>query len=186
MKGQEWRAIVSNYAEFYARAAGDWEKPSDRMRELAESPGGLPAEERWAPRARSACVFCARSYWTEELTPCFLAGAQCFMKSPARVVALLDWSVYHAQWPNIPADELQASAVNLRVGNTSSFALVLLHKRRVSEAQATGGAATFVCLGCRGAFGQFAITNHMWLGRQDPFIRDANLSHQWVWLWRVW
>jgi len=36
-KGQAWRAIVSNYAEFYARGAVDWENPSDRMRELAES-----------------------------------------------------------------------------------------------------------------------------------------------------
>ena len=129
--------------------------------------------------------FCARSYWTEELTSCFLAGTRCFMKSPAKVVALLDWSVYHAQWPNIPAEELQASAVNLGVGNTSSFALVLLHKRRVSEAQAKGGAAAFVCHDCRGAFGgqnprmcKFAIANHMWLGRQDPLVRDANLSHQ--------
>ena len=101
------------------------------------------------------------------------------------MVALLDWNVYHAQWPNIPAEELQASAVNLRVGNTSSFALVLLHKRRVSEAQATGRAAAFVCHDCRGAFGgqnprmcKFAIANHMWLGRQSPLFRDANLSHQ--------
>ena len=116
VKGQEWRAIVSNYAECYAKATVDWQNPSDRMRELAESSEGLPAEERWAPRPRSACVFYARRYWTEELTSCFLAGARCFMKSPARVVALLDWSVYHAQWPNIPAEELQASAVNLRVG----------------------------------------------------------------------
>ena len=85
------------------------------MRELAGSSEGLSAEERWAPRARSACVFCARTYWTEELTSCFLAGAQCFMKSPTKVVALSDWRVYRAQWPDIPTEELQASAVNLRV-----------------------------------------------------------------------
>ena len=25
---------------------------------------------------------------------------------------------------------------------------------------------------------KFAIANHMWLGRQDPLFREANLSHQ--------
>jgi len=72
-----------------------------------------------------------------------------------------------------------------RQGFMRSPALVLMHKRRVSEAQATGGAAAFVCHDCRGAFGarnprmcKFAVANHMWLGRQDPLFRGANLSHQ--------
>ena len=94
-QGEEWRAIVANYAEFYARSAADWEKPTARMRELAQTPAGLPAGERWAPRARCACVFCARLHWSEELYWEFLAGDGCFMKNPGSVAKLLSWEVYH-------------------------------------------------------------------------------------------
>ena len=111
VQGEEWRAIVANYAEFYARSAADWEKPTARMRELAQTPAGLPAGERWAPRARCACVFCARLHWSEELYWEFLAGDECFMKNPGSVAKLLSWEVYHEHWPDIPADELRTSAV---------------------------------------------------------------------------
>ena len=42
-----------------------------------------------------------------------------------------------------------------------------------------------MCQDCREAFAvcnprmcKYALANHMWLGRQDPLFRDANLSHQ--------
>ena len=185
VQGEEWRAIVANYAEFYARSAADWEKPTARMRELAQTPAGLPAGERWAPRARCACVFCARLHWSEELYWEFLAGDGCFMKNPGSVAKLLSWEVYHEHWPDIPAEELRASAVRLRIGSTDTFQLVLMHKRRVSEAQASGERPVLVCEDCKGAFAlrqprvcRFAAANHLWLGRNDPLFRSANLSHQ--------
>ena len=50
---------------------------------------GIPRELRWQPRQRTACVFCARSHWLEELHDVFLAGEQCFMREPHRVWDLL-------------------------------------------------------------------------------------------------
>ncbi len=82
VQGQEWRASVANFSEFYARSATDWEKPTQRMRELAQTPEGLPADERWAPRALRACVFCRMRHWSEDITWEFLAGENCFMKNP--------------------------------------------------------------------------------------------------------
>eukprot|EP00969_Alexandrium_andersonii_P152060 6724255-Alexandrium_andersonii.AAC.1 len=54
-KGEEWRAVVENYSEFYARSAVDWERPTAHMREALGGPDGLPAEARWESRARHAC-----------------------------------------------------------------------------------------------------------------------------------
>ena len=68
VQGEEWRAIVANYAEFYARSAVDWEKPTARMHGLDQTSEGLPAHERWEPRARIACVFCAMLRWSEDLS----------------------------------------------------------------------------------------------------------------------
>ncbi|CAK0887182.1 unnamed protein product [Prorocentrum cordatum] len=185
VKGEEWRAIVANYAEFYARAAVDWEKPTERMRELAQTPEGLSADERWAPRTRCACVFCARLHWSEDLSLEFLAGKDCFMKNPEAVAKLLSWEVYHKHWPDIPEAELRASAVRLRIGNTDTFQLVLMHKRRVTDAQALGDERAPVCEDCLCAFSprhprmcKFTFANHLWLGRNDPLFRNANLSHQ--------
>ena len=62
---------------------------------------------------------------------------------------------------------------------------MLLHKRRVNEAQASGDEPVFTCVDCFAAFSparpsmsKYALANHMWLGRWDPLFRDANLSHQ--------
>ena len=152
VKGEEWRAIVANCAEFYARSAVEWEKPTARMRELAQTPAGLPAGERWAPRARCVCVFGSRLHWYEELSWEFLAGDRCFMKSPGSVAKLLSWAVHHEQLPDIPAEELRASAVRLRIGSNDTSQFVLVHKRRVSEAQASGERPALVCEDCMDAF----------------------------------
>ena len=62
---------------------------------------------------------------------------------------------------------------------------VLLHKRRVTEAQAAGEAVVHVCSDCRQAFEsgspwlcKYALANDLWLGRWEPLFRNANLSHQ--------
>ena len=186
VKGQEWRAIVSNFTEFFSRSAMDWEKFTREMRRLLTSEQGLPFQSRWSPRARRACVFCARLLWQEELFDLFLAGPECFMKSPERVADLLAWEEYSAHWSDIPVEELKASAVDLRLGATDEFRLVLLHKRRVNEAQASGNQKVFVCADCHEAFCppapwmyKYALANHLWLGRWDPLFREAisNLCH---------
>ena len=65
--GQEWRAIVANFAEFYGRSATDWENFTTEMEAALKSEEGLRPEQRWLPRQTAACVFCARSHWLEQL-----------------------------------------------------------------------------------------------------------------------
>ena len=185
VKGQEWRAIVANYSEFFARSAMDWENFTTRMEQDLQGGIGLPPSSRWAPRSRQACVFCARLMWREDVKEVFLAGPSCFMTSPALVAELLDWNKYHEHWPKIPEAELKASAVNLREGNTEIRKLVLLHKRRVNQAQASGKQEVFVCTDCHEAFKskkpqlcKYCLAQHLWLGRWDPLFRGANIAHQ--------
>ena len=155
------------------------------MTELLQSDAGLPPTSRWYPRSRRACVFCARCLWREELTHVFLAGPNCFMASPQRVADLLDWKEYHSLWPSIPEAELKASAVNLRIGNTDEYRMLLLHKRRVDKMQAAGEKEVYVCEECEEAFKptrpclcKYALANMLWLGRSDPLFRHANIAHQ--------
>ena len=185
VKGQEWRAILANFSEFFARSAMDWENYSPQMEQSLQEGVGLAPSSRWAPRSRQACVFCARSMWREDLEEVFLAGPNCFMASPSLVAEMLDWKLYHEHWPDIPEAELKASAVNLRVGSSENYRLVLLHKRRVSQAQASGEQEAFVCGDCYSAFQptrpqlcRYSLANHLWLGRWDPLFRRANISHQ--------
>ena len=185
VKGQEWRAIAANFSEFFARAALDWDNFTPQMNEMLWSPDGLSAEHRWTPRCLQACVFCTRRLWQEDLLEVFLAGPQCFMRRPDIVAEMLAWERYHEAWEHIPVAELKASAVWLRIGTTTQERLVLMHKRRVDDAQRRGEKAVFVCHDCYEAFSlkkpylcRFALANHLWLGRWDPVFRDANLSHQ--------
>ena len=185
VKGQEWRAVQANFAEFYARSAMDWEWFTPEMDERLSSPEGLPADRRWSPRCLRACVFCARRLWQEELYEVYLAGEYCFMHNPGAVAEMLDWSRYHQVWEDIPEAELKGSAVSLRIGCSDEERLVLLHKRRVNDQQRWGDAPVFVCEDCHAAFSlkkprmcRFALANHMWLGRWMPLFRNANLSHQ--------
>lgn len=187
VKGQEWRAILQNFSEFFARSSLDWENFTPEMQEAMASKGGVGPDERWVCRSRCACVFCARKHWREELHEVFLAGPDCFMESPAEVAKLLHWKAYHQHWPDIPEEELKASAVKLRIGDTEprEYQLVLLHKRRVSQAQADGDEKVFVCSDCHDAFKlrkphlcKFCLANHMWIGRWDPLFRLANIAHQ--------
>ena len=159
VSGQEKRAIISNFSEFYARAAMDWEKLTPEMKSQLKSAEGLQPHQRWAPRSRRACVFCARLLWHEDLHELYLAGPDCFMKSPERVAELLAWEAYYDLWlgtelHDIPAlkDDLESSSVELRVGDTDEVRKLLLHKRRVNGDQAYGRATCFVCGDCEEAF----------------------------------
>ena len=189
--GQEWRSIISNFSEFYARSATDWQNFMPEMRALAAGSDGLPPERRWQCRQRVACVFCARKLWLEDLYQLHLAGDACFMYNPAAVWDLLACERYAERWPLIQeTGELEASCVIVSVPGTRKKPTaqeykVLLHKRRVSLAQAAGCEPVNVCMDCKEAFEpenpwlcKYSLANDLWLGRWDSLFRNANLSHQ--------
>lgn len=115
------------------------------------------------------------------------------MAKPHVVWKMLAVSRYAERWPLIAATgELEASSVTVEaLGKKSKRPRtvcqyqVLLHKRRVTDAQAAGEVAVRACLDCKVAFEgeapwlcKYALANDLWLGRWDPLFRDANLSHQ--------
>ena len=147
---------------------------------------GIRAEDRWEPRSRAACVFCARTDWKEGLFYVTLAGDKCFMANQHAVSDLLHCRSYAKRWPDIPEDELRCSAVSLCVGTRAVRRRVLLHKRRVDAGQANGDAPVFVCSDCHAAFSpwtpilcNYALPNDLWIGRWHPILRRStnNLSH---------
>ena len=95
VKGQAWRVIVANYSEFLARSATGWSKFNPEMKSAMASSEGLSADQRWSERALQACVFCTRRLWKETLREEYLAGPECFMKTPNKVADLLAWEKYH-------------------------------------------------------------------------------------------
>ena len=122
------------------------------MSEALNSEEGLRPEDRWLPRQRAACVFCARLHWLEELHDVYLAGSQCFMSKADAVWKMLEVSRYAKRWPLIAATgELEASSVTVQASGQKSKKSrpdryqVLLHKRRVSAEQAAGHASVHVC-----------------------------------------
>ena len=161
----------------------DWDLPQSAAAKLDSASGLLP-EERWTPRHRTACVFCARLHWREEIHDRFISGPKCFMEKPDKVWRLLAVDRYHERWPLIPLEELQASAVNM--GATGSHAnYVLLHKRRVSDAARQGTEPVPVCADCFEAFSpktpwlcRYSFGNDLWWGRYDQLLREANLAHE--------
>ena len=191
VSGQECRAIVANFAEFYSRSATDWENFTPDMVAALNSEDGLRPEDRWEPRHRAACVFCARCKWAEELHRVFIAGDKCFMANPNDVWNMLKVERYAERWPLIAlTGELEASSVTVsaphkkKKGECNEYR-VLLHKRRVTDEQAKGTSSVHVCADCKEAFEgpkpwlcRYALANDLWLGRWCPLFRDANLSHQ--------
>ena len=115
--GQEWRLIVANFSEFQVRGAMDWQRFSKPM--LAALPEGLPRELRWDPRQLVACVFCATVGWGETRRFLYLAGPLCSLKDPTAVARLLAVERYGSRWPNIPIEELDASSVEIVLGQPS-------------------------------------------------------------------
>ena len=165
--GSEVRYYVSNYSTFLRHASMDWEGPH-----LTDLRGGR------------GCAFCARWFWSEEMWPVQLAGEQCFMQNSPAVWTLLSVDRYHQRWPKIPLTELQASGVQVCCPDGSSQ-LVLLHKRQVSAAAARGQEPVHVCSECHQAFApkkprlcKFALANDLGLGRIDPLLWDANMTHE--------
>ena len=176
--GSEVRHYVSNYATFLRSSSMDWELPLRRLKQV-----GLEDSHDFPRRVRRGCVFCARSFWLEELLDVFLAGAFCFMSNAAAVWELLAVERYKKRWPKIPAAELEASSVD--VGTDGHRCLVLLHKRRVSAAAVRGEESVGICHDCHRAFSskkprlcRFALANDLWLGRMDPLFVDANMTHE--------
>ena len=114
VSGQEWRAIVANFTEFYTRAATDWEKFTPCMQKACSAGQQIAPDMRWAPRQRIGCVFCARSHWLEDLHAVYLAGEQSFVRCPSQVWKMLSVERYKERWPLIAATkELEASVVTI-------------------------------------------------------------------------
>ena len=181
VKGQEIRSYVQSFSEFHARAAMDWEGLGEDP--ALDKPTGAAARERWQPRHRAACVFCARTFWFEELLSRYLAGSKCFMQKPQAVWQMLSTAAYSERWPLIPWTELEASSVH--VPCSGAWHTVLLHKRRVTEAMVRGDEPACVCRDCAMAFSgsqpklcKYALANDLWLGRFDPLMRGLNVAHQ--------
>ncbi|CAJ1374089.1 unnamed protein product [Effrenium voratum] len=79
--------------------------------------------------------------------------------------------------------ELQASSVNM--GTSRDPVQVLLHQRRVTEDMAHGKAPAAACEDCVEAFSgkrpwlcKYALANDLWLGRPDPLLWKANMTHE--------
>ncbi|CAE7026696.1 unnamed protein product [Symbiodinium sp. CCMP2592] len=163
--GSEVRHYVGNYAEFLRRSAMDWE-----------------ASALSYPRERIGCAFCARCFWRESMQECYLKGSKCFMAAADRVWEMVSVKRYHERWPLIPIKELEASSVD--VGTFGDPVPVLLHKRRVTAEMTRGDVPAAVCEDCVEAFSgkkpwlcKYALANDLWLGRPDPLLWKANMTH---------
>ena len=134
-------------------------------------------------RCRVGCAFCARSFWTEEMLEVFLHGPENFMQNAEAVWQLLSVDRYHQRWPLIPLKQLEASAVD--VGTSRKRKLVLMHKRRVCPAAVRGEVPVLICSDCQQSFtgkkptmAKYALANDLWLGRIDPLLWEANVTHE--------
>ena len=108
------RHYVSNYATFLRHAALDWEEHFVSAVHNSEEPVPLL-------RCRAGCAFCARSFWTEEMSEVFLHGPENFMQNADAVWQLLSVERYHQRWPLIPLKELEASAVDVERAGSASW-----------------------------------------------------------------
>ena len=165
--GSEVRQYVRNYASFLRESRMDWE-----------------GTEEATLRRRLGCCFCARSFWKEELFEVFIAGEHSFMMNPDVVWKFLSVERYKERWPLIPEAELLASSVSV-VDSFGQKVSVLLHKRRVDADMICGNSAASVCRDCYYAFApkqpklcKFALANDLWLGRPDPLLWQANMTHE--------
>ncbi|CAE7535845.1 tkt, partial [Symbiodinium sp. CCMP2592] len=166
--GSEVRHYVASYSRFLRHAAMDWDEPPESE---------LPR------RCMLGCAFCARSHWREAMQAVYLTGEKVFMNNAEAVWDLLSVKRYQERWPLIPLEELEASAVDMSVEGTSRF--VLLHKRRITPAMQRGEAPVLACADCVEAFSakkpwlcKYALANDLWLGRPEPQLWGANLTHE--------
>ena len=100
--GQEVRHYVSNYATFLRFGAMDWEQSFVRAASEQSEPDTLL-------RRRAGCGFCARSFWSEEMTAVLLSGDSCFMQNREAVWKLLSVDRYHERWPLIPLEDCRTT-----------------------------------------------------------------------------
>ena len=178
------RMIMSNFDEFYRRGSFGWEHFTEDMKSALASTAGLASPDRWLPRRMTACVCCARMYWTEDLERRHLAGLHSdWLRNPDAVWNMLSVRAYSQRCPRIPVEELEASAVEI------AGTLVLLHKRRCSPAVVSGDAPAAFCRDCAEALSYSpprwplaALANLNWLGRvtkrQMELMQPKRLGHR--------
>ena len=96
--------------------------------------------------------------------------------------------MYSEQWPLIPKEELNASAVDFPLqaeDGAWTTRKVLMHKRRITAEHLKGETPANVCADCYEAFwkakptlSKWCFSNFNWLGRLLPLFKDATLGHQ--------
>ena len=90
------RLIVANFDEFCRRGSFGWEHFTEDMKSALGSAAGLASPERWLPRRMTACVCCARMYWTEGLERRHLVGSQSdWMQNAHAVWSMLSVKAYY-------------------------------------------------------------------------------------------
>ena len=106
------------------------------------------------------------------------------MLNPDAVWKFLSVERYKQRWPLIPESELLASSVSVS-DSLGQKVQVLLHKRRVDGDMACGNCPASVCRDCYYAFSpkqpklcKFSLANDLWLGRPDPLLSQANMTHE--------
>ena len=186
VKGSIQRAALQNYSEFQVRSATNWDGFSDDMRAVLDKDNShLPKENRWGQRRWQACVICAEGRWSEDLQDLWLTGRNCSFKKPLQVAELLDPDMYIKTWPNVPAEEVLRSSVNVKIAGTLVSRNLLIHSRRVSQEARQGKAPVKVCNACRVCLVKDppemptrALANGKWLGRHPEIMRSMPQGHR--------
>ena len=195
---------MSNYATFLRFGAMDWEKPAagtqDSPEMLLRSRVGCAfcARSFWTEELDDVFLQGEQCFmqnpdavWKltgvdryHERWPLIPLEDRCLKKNVGLfVLVFVGYTVIPQGFSSQMRQELQASAVD--VGTKKKSLYVLLHKRRVPDAAIRGDATVRVCRDCYGCFSgkkptlcKFALVNDLWLGRIDPLLWQANLTHE--------
>ena len=132
----------------------------------------------------TACVCCARMFWSEDLSQLHMTGPHAdWMPHSEEAWALLSADAYSCRAPLIPRSELRASAVLINGQH------VLLHKRRCHHSAVQGITPVPWCQVCARALSKAppqmpwcALANHNWLGRltavQQKLLTQKYIGHR--------
>ena len=86
--------------------------------------------------------------WAETRQQLYLTGPMCTMPDLAAVASLFSADWYHEQWPLIPKEELDGSAVDFpheAPDGSRTFTKVLMRRRRIRAAALAGDEPVDVC-----------------------------------------
>jgi hypothetical protein len=183
VKGSLQRAALQNFSEFQVRSQTEWQMYTAQMQSKVDDNEPLERSDRWLPRQWKACAVCAEGRWSEDLFPTRIAGSQCDFKKPAQVAELLDPERYIQTWPDVPADEVRMSCVEITLGG--EIRRLLMHKKRITQDMRTGKEPADMCKACRSCLTKAppemptaALANGKWLGRHPEIMRTMPYGHR--------